>query len=90
MYFDWNEEKNKQLKKERGIGFEDFVQAFESDGVIDVIEHHNIDKYPNQTLFIARINDYVHYIPFVKDNEKYFLKNIIPSRKLNKLYKEKK
>ncbi len=88
MYFDWNEEKNAQIKQERGIGFEDFLQAVEEGRVLDIIEHHQPDKYPNQKLFVANINDYICYIPFVKDEEKYFLKNIIPSRKLNKLYKK--
>ena len=29
MFFDWNEEKNKQLKLERNIGFERVVIAIE-------------------------------------------------------------
>lgn len=87
MYFDWNEEKNQQIKKQRGICFEDFIQAFEDDKVLDILEHHDKERYPNQKLFVVEINKYIHYIPFVKDDEKYFLKNIIPSRKLNKIYK---
>ena len=88
MYFDWNEEKNKQIKEKRAICFEDFVQAFNDDNVIDIIEHFNKKQYPNQKLFIVELNDYIHYVPFVQDDEKYFLKNIIPSRKLHKLYKK--
>ena len=88
MYFDWNEEKNREIKEQRAIGFEDFVQAFNDDNVIEIIEHFNKKKYPNQKLFIVELNGYIHYVPFVKDNEKYFLKNIIPSRKLHKIYKK--
>jgi hypothetical protein len=32
------------------------------------------------------INDYVYYVPFIEDNEKIFLKTIIPSRKYTKKY----
>jgi len=90
MYFDWNEEKNRQIREQRDICFEDFVQAFNDDRVIDIIEHFNKSKYPNQKLFIVELNEYIHYVPFVQDDEKYFLKNIIPSRKLHKLYKKDK
>lgn len=87
MFFDWNEEKNRQLKAHRNVCFEDFIQAFEDDRVLDIVEHHDKSKYPNQKLFIVELNDYIHYVPFVKDGEKYFLKNIIPSRKLDKVYR---
>ena len=90
MYFDWNEEKNRQIREQRKICFEDFVQAFNDDMVIDIIEHFNKSKYPHQKLFIVELNGYIHYVPFVQDDEKYFLKNIIPSRKLHKLYKKDK
>jgi len=35
---------------------------------------------------IVLLNDYIYYIPFVQDDEKIFLKTIVPSRKLNKKY----
>ena len=88
MYFDWNEEKNRQIREQRDVCFEDFVQAFNDDNVIDIIEHFNKNQYPNQKLFIVELNGYIHYVPFVQDDKKYFLKNIIPSRKLHKLYKK--
>ena len=90
MYFDWKEEKNRQIREQRNICFEDFVQAFNDDNVIEIIEHFNKNKYPEQKLFIVELNGYIHYVPFVQDGEKYFLKNIIPSRKLHKLYKKDK
>jgi uncharacterized DUF497 family protein len=87
MYFDWNEDKNKELQHLRNVCFEDFIQAFNEDKILDIVEHFNKDKYPNQMLFIIEINNYIYYVPFIQDEEKYFLKNIIPSRKLNKIYK---
>jgi len=87
MYFDWSNDKNEQIKKQRGVGFEEVVQAFEDDRVLDILEHHNQKNYQNQKLFIVELNGYIHYVPFVMDNDRYFLKNIIPSRKLHKKYK---
>jgi len=57
--------------------------------LLDVLPHPNLEKYPNQKLFIISINDYTYYVPFVEDDVKIFLKNIIPSRKYHKIYKEK-
>ena len=41
-------------------------------------------KYSGQKIMILKINGYIHYVPFVEDDDKYFLKSIIPSRKLNR------
>jgi hypothetical protein len=53
-----------------------------------VLPHPNLDKYPNQKLFIISLNGYVYYVPFVENEEEVFLKNIIPSRKYKKAYEE--
>jgi len=64
--------------------------SLESGRLLDVLPHFNIKNYPNQKLFILLIKDYTYYVPFVEDKEKLFLKNIIPSRKYHKIYKDKK
>ena len=51
-YFDWNEDKNKQLIRERGISFEIIVSQIESGKLLDVMEHTNVKKYTNQFFFI--------------------------------------
>ncbi|MBN2825000.1 MAG: toxin, partial [Campylobacterales bacterium] len=58
--------------------------------LLDVIPHFNLERYPNQKLFILEIKDYTYYVPFVEDSQKVFLKNIIPSRNYHKRYKEQK
>lgn len=85
-YFAWDSEKNEKLKLERDIGFEDVINAIEDDKILEVQEHPNKGKYPNQKRLIIEIDNYVYMIPFVVDEEKYFLKTIIPSRKLTKKY----
>ena len=87
MIFDFNPEKNKILKETRNISFEDIIEEIENwYNVLDIIPHFNLEKYPNQKLFILKVKNYVYYIPFVLNKDKCFLKNVIPSRKLNKIY----
>lgn len=85
-YFDWNEEKNQQLKKERNVSFEDIVVRIEEGYLLAIIRHKNKKKYPNQKVFIVNLGDYAYLVPFVEDDEKVFLKTIIPSRKATKKY----
>ncbi len=84
LIIDWDQEKNKILKDTRGISFEDVEDAILNDKIIDIIPHHNQEKYPHQEIMIIEINDYTYYVPFVLDKDKIFLKTIIPSRKYNK------
>jgi len=85
-YFDWGEKKNKKLKVEREVSFEDVVVAIGNGQVLDIISHPNKKCYPNQKIFIVNINEYAYLVPFVEDEEKVFLKTIIPSRKATKKY----
>ena len=86
MRYEWSEDKNKLLKDSRDVGFEEVLLAIDEGRLLDVIPHHNLKKYPNQKLFIVRIRGYIYYVPFVEDEEKIFLKNIVPSRKYQKKY----
>ncbi len=86
MHFEWDERKNKQLKANRAVCFEDVFIAISEKRLLDILPHHNLVKYPNQKLFIVQIRDYVYCVPFVEDEETIFLKNIIPSRKYQKKY----
>ncbi|MEA2017106.1 MAG: toxin [Campylobacterota bacterium] len=85
--FKWDEDKNTKLKIERGVSFYDVLKVIKNNGVLDNYKHPNKEKYPNQYLYVVSLNNYIHYIPYVFDGDDIFLKNIIPSRKLNKQYK---
>jgi hypothetical protein len=82
----WNLEKNDKLIAERGIGFDDVIYHFAQGNLLDDIEHPNQEKYPNQSIFILEINNYVYLVPYVENDTEQFLKTIIPSRKLTKKY----
>lgn len=85
-YFDWDQEKNEQLKKEREISFEEVLVAIREGKLLDIVEHPNKKRYPQQKLFIVNINNYAYVVPFTEDAEKYFLKTIFPSRKMTQKY----
>jgi hypothetical protein len=88
MHFEWDEDKNSWLKTNREVCFEDVFIAISEERLLDILPHHNSVKYPKQKLFFVEIRSYVYYVPFVENDETVFLKNIIPSRKYQKLYLE--
>jgi len=86
----WNREKNKWLRENRDICFEDILFYIENDLIIDDIEHPNQKKYSEQRIMALDINEYIHLVPYVETKNEIFLKTIIPSRKATKNYLRKK
>lgn len=86
--FEWDDEKNEKLKRERGISFEEAVFCIAQGQILDIIEHPNADKYHKQRIFILNVNDYAYLVPFEETTELIILKTIIPSRKATKKYLE--
>ena len=84
--FRWNPDKNKALKIERCISFEEIALAIEADGLLDELRHPNSEKYPNQSIFIVTLDGYVYLVPYVEESDHYFLKTVIPSRKATRDY----
>lgn len=84
--FRWNHDKNEELKTGRGISFEEIVLAVEADGLLDIVRHPNVGKYPKQLVFIVALDGYVYLVPFIEDADYYFLKTVIPSRKATRDY----
>ena len=87
--FRWNSEKNDALKGVRGLSFESVVVAVESGGLLDIVNHPNQAKYPKQRVLVVAIENYAHLIPFVEEEDHYFLKTVIPSRKATRDYLHK-
>jgi hypothetical protein len=83
-YYDWNDNKNELLKNFRGVSFEQVVLAIVSGDLIDRVTHPNPEKYPNQRVFLVKVEEYIYSVPYVEDDEKIFLKTIIPNSKSTK------
>jgi hypothetical protein len=84
--FNWNTDKNELLKSGRGISFENIVYHITHGDLLDTIVHPNQGRYPGQKIFIVNVDGYVCVVPFVEDSEEYFLKTVIPSRKMTRKY----
>jgi uncharacterized DUF497 family protein len=82
--FDWSAEKDVQLKKERGIGFEDVLFHLQAGDLLLTASHPNQQKYPNLKIMYLRIDQYVYMVPYKTEKNIKFLKTIIPSRKATK------
>lgn len=89
-YHTWNNEKNDFLKNERGKTFEDVIYYIEHGGLLAIVRHPNIEKYPDQKIYIVNMDNYVYLVPFVETDDEIFMKTIIPSRKATKRYLEDK
>ena len=82
-YLNWNSDKNKILKRERGISFEEIAFLIESGHII------GIEKNPgraNQNIYILEIENYAYIVPFVENDKEIFLKTAFPSRKYTNRY----
>lgn len=87
--FEWNEKKNELLRTERDISFEEIVEAIQKGKLLDRYKHPNEETYCHQEIFVVEIKDNAYLVPFVQDEDKYFLKTIYRSRKATKKYIKK-
>ncbi len=83
--FDWSTEKNQKLLEERGLSFEAIILAIEAGKVLDIVPHPTL---AHQKILVIEIETHVVLVPFVEDDEKYFLKTAYHSRKAFKTYKK--
>ena len=79
--YSFDPQKNAWLIQERGISFEQIIVLIESSTLIQVLEHPNAERYPNQLLYEVDVDGYVHVVPVVREGLILFLKTIYPSRK---------
>ena len=85
-HYKWNKEKNEKLRIKRGVSFEQIVMHIERGDLLDIVDHPNQKKYPDQQLLVVEINNYAYIVPFIEDENNKFLKTIIPSRKATRDY----
>ncbi len=81
--FEWDDEKNKLLQKERDLSFEAIIIAIENGHLLDIIDH---PTRANQKIFEIEMEDYIVRVPFVEDEKKIFFKTAFHSRKSTKNY----
>ena len=88
--FTYNPEKDRKLKQERGISFDEIIMLISNGHLLDVLDHPNQLQYPGQKIYILDIEGYVWLVPYVQKHKEIFLKTAFPSRKHTKQYMEEK
>jgi hypothetical protein len=79
--FRWSPDKNDLLKQERGVSFEEIAVAVEAGRLLEIVPHQNPAKYPRQKIMVVEVAGYAFLVPFIEEEDHFFLKTIIPSRK---------
>ena len=87
--FRWPSDKNDLLIQERGISFEDVTVAVEAGHLLEIVPHPNPAKYPRQKIMVVDVAGYAFLVPFIEEEDHFFLKTIIPSRKATRDFIEK-
>ena len=87
--YEFDPEKNRKLKEERGISFEEIIYYIDNGYLLETIQHHNQEKYIGQKFYVVDVENYIYLVPSIRQNDKIFLKTIFPSRKHTKQYLEK-
>ncbi|MCP4255750.1 MAG: toxin [Candidatus Scalindua sp.] len=78
--------KNEILALNTGITFEEIVQRIQSGAKVIETDNPDKKKYPKQKIMIVDVEGYAYLVPYVIEENEYFLKTIIPSRKATKKY----
>ncbi len=89
MDFIFDEEKNKKLFEQRGVTFEQVIDAILNDKVLHDMPHPNKEKYPKQRLMIVDLDGYTYGVPYLRNEQEVVLKTIYPNRKYKKLLEKK-
>ena len=63
------------------MSFEEITVAVEAGGLLEIVPHQNPAKYPRQKIMVVKVAGYAFLVPFIEEEDHYFLKTIIPSRK---------
>jgi hypothetical protein len=74
-------DKNARLIQERGISIDRIIALIEGGHLLQVLEHPDKEKYPDQLLYEVDVDGYVHVVPVVRHGRTLLLKTIYPSRK---------
>lgn len=86
MRFSWDEKKNIELQTEGRPSFEEAVEAIANFGVL----HEGPNPvHKEQRIFVVKIRNYPHIVPYERRGEVLWLITVFPSRKY-KNAKEKK
>lgn len=80
MGFSWSPSKSEELKRTRGISFEEITQ-------LEPLAARGNPGRANQRILLFVIHDYIWVVPYVENDGEIFLKTLFPSRKYTKKWR---
>lgn len=83
MLYEWDDEKNEKLKRERGISFEEIEWALDNQPLLGKAFN---PQYPKQVILLIEIDQYIWAIPTEQRGIKIRLITAYQSRKFTKKY----
>ena len=83
---EWDDDKNRRLQAERGVSFEDVLEAIESGRILADEAHPNAESYGQQRILVVEIGGYACVVPYVQTGNRRFLKTIYRSHVYQKRY----
>lgn len=75
----WSLQKSAELKKQRGVSFEEIIQS----RLVAVKRH---PKRSHQRIMLFEYKEYIWVVPCIVEEDEIFLKTLFPSRKYTKIY----
>ncbi len=75
------------IKAQNNLSFEEIILNIQLGNELDIYDHPNQKRYPNQKISVVAVEDYIYLVPYIENNEEIFLKTIISSRKATRQYK---
>ncbi len=87
--FHYEERKAEWLRRERGLSFDVIADYMRNGSVADVVGNPS-PRYPHKKIALMEIEDYIVAVPYVRKDNKVFLKTAFKSRKANRQYGGKK
>jgi hypothetical protein len=82
----WGPEKDADLRRRYGFGFDRIVDAVNEGRTLDDREHPNAARYAHQRQLVVEMGEYAWVVPYVEDEDQVFLKTFFPSRKATAEY----
>lgn len=86
VLFEWDAAKNEKLLEERGLSFDDVVKAIRTGKLLDVYDHPNKERFPNQRIYVLDIGGYACLCPHERRDKSIHLITVFPNRKATELY----
>jgi uncharacterized DUF497 family protein len=86
MKITWNEDKNIELERLRGLNFEMVLAAIDDGRIMADEQHPNIKNYGHQRILILDIDGYAVTVPYVVSSNEIFLKIMFRDRKMQRRY----